>query len=227
MKKTFLALVIIAVLVLGFFIIQSVMSSSGEKQIKQQISNNITAGNLTDSDHDGIPDNAEKILGTDPLNPDTDGDGINDKEDKNPVWVDIPVVESTGVSDFSIKELMVENNYDPIENKAAPDHLEIILKNNGQQDISNFTVFYIITDTKTNSKESYLLSLKGFILNKGQEESVHIDISGKSGHFRANPNSIYYTTTDELEFNVTVNANGHQAEKAYVKKGAGGAEVPD
>ena len=34
----------------------------------------------TDTDGDGIPDAAEPVLGTDPLNADTDGDGINAKQ---------------------------------------------------------------------------------------------------------------------------------------------------
>jgi hypothetical protein len=38
-----------------------------------------------DADKDGIPDRIEKILGTDPEKPDTDGDGINDGADGNPM----------------------------------------------------------------------------------------------------------------------------------------------
>jgi hypothetical protein len=34
-----------------------------------------------DSDHDGLPDVLEAFYGTDPLNPDTDGDGVNDGEE--------------------------------------------------------------------------------------------------------------------------------------------------
>jgi hypothetical protein len=33
-------------------------------------------------------DYSDKVLGTDPLNPDTDGDGINDMQDKNPTYAD-------------------------------------------------------------------------------------------------------------------------------------------
>ena len=38
-----------------------------------------------DSDRDGLTDQQEKILGTDPENPDTDGDGIIDSKDPNPL----------------------------------------------------------------------------------------------------------------------------------------------
>lgn len=38
-----------------------------------------------DSDNDRLPDTVERILTTDPMNPDTDGDGIKDGEDGNPL----------------------------------------------------------------------------------------------------------------------------------------------
>ncbi len=38
-----------------------------------------------DDDNDGVTDLAELARGTDPLNPDTDGDGINDKDDPHPL----------------------------------------------------------------------------------------------------------------------------------------------
>jgi len=36
---------------------------------------------LTDSDSDGLPNAFEEYIGTDPLNPDTDGDGLTDREE--------------------------------------------------------------------------------------------------------------------------------------------------
>jgi|SRR3989344_1066893 len=38
-----------------------------------------------DSDHDGVPDDQEVVNGTNPNNPDTDGDGLNDHVDPNPI----------------------------------------------------------------------------------------------------------------------------------------------
>lgn len=38
-----------------------------------------------DSDHDSLTDLMERRLGTDPHNPDTDGDGLKDGVDKNPL----------------------------------------------------------------------------------------------------------------------------------------------
>jgi len=185
------------------------------------------AGTAIDSDKDGLPDNVEKVLGTDPLNADTDGDGINDKEDKTPINVDSIITESSGVSDFSIKEVDLENNFDPLAGKPVSDHLEIILSNTGRQDISDFVVLYNITDLKTNQEQSYLLPLKGFVLGAGRNESVHIDLSGLPGHFRANPNGLYYTSINALKIHVLVNAQGHQGQRAEKNKDAGGAELVD
>ena len=185
------------------------------------------AGTLKDSDKDGISDKAEKALGTDPLNPDTDGDGINDKTDKNPVGVDVVPAPSTGIDDFVITKVLVEDNYDSSKKRDAPDHLEICLKNTGDKDITGFQVYYTITDVKTHKTQSYLVALTGFTLKKHESKKVHIDISGRKGHFRANPNSLYYTSTNQREVKVLVITLGHKAKTAMVKKDAGGAEVPD
>lgn len=181
----------------------------------------------SDTDGDDIPDNAEKVLGTDPRNPDTDGDGINDREDKNPVNVDVDVNPTTGANDFVIKEVLVENNYDPVAKKDAPDHLEVILENNGDADITGFQTYYSITDLNTEDKQSYLISLKDFVLKSGEEKSVHIDTTGLAGHYRANPNSMYYNSMNEMMVKVTVNAQGHKSQTSEIKKDAGGAEVAD
>jgi hypothetical protein len=188
---------------------------------------NTNTGIAVDSDKDGLPDNVEKVLGTDPLNPDTDGDGINDKEDKTPLYVDLPPPDSTGIADFSIKDVIVENNFNPVTQKPVSDHLEILLSNTGKQDISNFVVLYNITDLKTNQEQSTLIKLKDFVLGAEQNKSVHIDLNGAPGHFRANPNGIYYTSLNALKIEVRVNAQGHQAQRAEITKDAGGAEVSD
>ncbi len=45
----------------------------------------ITDSLLADTDRDGLGDGAEKLKGTNPLNPDTDGDGVLDGYDANPL----------------------------------------------------------------------------------------------------------------------------------------------
>jgi len=202
-----------------------------------QVKSQTPSGSLVDTDNDGIPDSAEKVLGTDPINPDTDGDGINDKQDPHPTKVDIQFKPSTGPKGFAIKEVVVENNYDSVTKKAASDHLEIILENPGSSDISNFSVYYKITDLNTTQEESYIKSnsleesyrksFEGFTLKAHETKSMHIDSGQNPGHFRANPNSMYYILKDAMQFNVTVSAEGYQAQTASVEKAAGGAEVAD
>jgi hypothetical protein len=180
-----------------------------------------------DFDKDGIPNNAEKILGTNPNSADTDGDGIDDKKDKNPTFADIEFKESTGKQCFSIKEVLAENNYDEIKRKDAPDHLELIVKNRCNDKISDFSVFYIMKDLKTGKTQSYILPLKGFVLNANAKKSIHIDVSNQKGHFKANPNSLYYNSMNKINISVVLNAKGYKAAKGSVVKDAGGAELAD
>jgi len=187
---------------------------------------NASAGDL-DLDKDGIPNNAEKILGTNPNSADTDGDGIKDKKDTNPTFADVKFKESTGKKCFSIKEVLVENNYDEIKRKDAPDHLEIILKNSCNNTISNFSTFYSMKDLKTGKIQSYILPLHGFVLKPNSKKSIHIDISNQKAHFAANPNSLYYNSLNKLEVSVTISSPGYHAAKGEIVKDAGGAEVAD
>lgn len=62
----------------------------------------ILFGDQLDSDNDGLPDDVEAKLGTDPHNPDTDGDGLADGEEvityhTNPLK---PDTDEDGLSDF-------------------------------------------------------------------------------------------------------------------------------
>ena len=54
-----------------------------------------------DTDADGIPDASEVLLGTDPMTPDTAGDGRNDLEDKAPVSLADPIVQGGAAAPFA------------------------------------------------------------------------------------------------------------------------------
>lgn len=225
--------ILIVILIVGLLVLaacssitnNSTTNNQNTQKTNSQQNANVVEG--TDSDNDGIPDNSETVLGTDPLNPDTDGDGINDKVDQNPVNVDVQFVKSTGIKGFVIKEVLVENNYDPVAKKDADDHLEIILKNTDSSDITNMEVFYTITDLVTDKQQSYIVPLMGFTLKAGETKSAHIDLNQGIDHFRDNPNSLYHTSMNEMMFDVTVNAQGYQAQESSVKKDAGGEELAD
>ena len=174
-----------------------------------------------------IPDNAKKLLGIDPMSNDTDGDGVDDLNDSTPTFVDGPPQASTGPVGFRIQSIFVENNYDEMAKKDAPDHLELVLQSATNKDIYNLTVYYMITDVNINKTESYIKPLSGFVLKANETRTIHFDTGQKPDHFRANPNSVYYTTKDELNFTVIINTNGYEAQTIQVKKDAGGAEAPD
>lgn len=64
-----------------------------------------------DSDRDGLTDEQEAILGTDPLNPDTDGDGLFDYEEVN-IYNTDPLNPDTDGDGYSDGE-EVENGFNP------------------------------------------------------------------------------------------------------------------
>jgi hypothetical protein len=66
-----------------------------------------TDPNMADTDHDGLSDSFEVTLGTDPLNPDSDLDGLTDSSEvhfgSNPLaadhWLTSPMDDGTGAGD--------------------------------------------------------------------------------------------------------------------------------
>ena len=234
-NKSLIILALLALIAVISVLALSACSGGNPGQVpasdKPGVNESVTPQNPTtvnlDSDKDGIPDTAEQVLGTDPLNPDTDGDGINDMQDKNPTIADTQFQPSTGSVGFKITNLMVENNYDPLAKKDAPDHLEVELKNTAGKDINNLVAYYTVTDLTTNRMETYIHPLDGLTLKAGETKSIHFDQAEGPGHFRANPNGLYTTSKNELRFSVTISASGYEAQTAEVKKDAGGAETAD
>jgi hypothetical protein len=181
----------------------------------------------TDTDQDGLPDAAEVLLGTNPQTADSDGDGSSDLEDQTPTVVDTMPQPSIGEAGLSITKVLVEDNYDAAAKKDAPDHLEISLTNGSGQPISGLSVFYTIKDLVTMAEQSYLLPLPDLTLDAGEAKVIHIDTSGEAGHYSANPNSLYYTSPNEMQVEVTISADGFQAATGGIKKDAGGPEEAD
>ena len=176
-----------------------------------------------DTDGDGIPDSAEALLGTDPNNLDTDGDGQNDKVDPNPTMADNPIKETNTTAGFTINSIVVENNVDAAA--GAPDHLELALANPGATDLTNFDIYYTITDPTTKVIQGYYRTLPEFTLKAGETKSLHFDNTGQPDHFSVNPNSAYYIDKNQLLVDVTLHTKGFAPQTASVKKDAGDAET--
>ena len=186
-------------------------------------SNSTSAANSPDSDQDGIPDSAEAVLGTDPNNMDTDGDGQNDLEDQNPTSAQNPIQESSITTGFSISGLLVENNTDA-DGADVADHLEFKVSNTTASDLTDFDIFYTITDETTGTVQSYYRTLPGFTVKSGEIKNIHFDNTGQSDHFSVNPNSAYYTDVNALTLDVTLHASGFAVQTASIAKDPAGAE---
>ncbi len=88
---------------------------------------NIEDDGPLDSDRDGLPNIVEYRMGTDPFNPDTDGDGIIDSEDAEPLTAFRTVLEDT---DTGIETPPEETEIYPVpqeapltKNKSVPGYL--------------------------------------------------------------------------------------------------------
>ena len=181
----------------------------------------------TDTDGDGVPDLAEVLLGTDPLVADTDGDGQNDLADTEPVFTVNPISVAGAPAPFAIKEALVENNYDFAAKKDAPDHLELQVTNTGTAPLTNFSIYYSITDADTGKVEGTFRKLDGFSVPANGEARLHIDDAAIAGHFRFNPNSIYTSSQAAKPFAVMLKQGDFAPVSVDIAKDKGGPEAAD
>jgi hypothetical protein len=180
----------------------------------------------TDTDKDGVPDAAEPVLGTDQLNPDTDGDGLNDLADKAPLNAENPIVQTGKANGFTFTA-KVEDNFDPATKKDVSDHLELEVKNISGEALTNMSMYYTLKDDVTGKTEAYFKPLVGLVINKGETMSVNLDDTGMPGHYRENPNSAYHKSENGKVFTVQLAAAGYTPVQIEFKKDKGGAEKAD
>jgi hypothetical protein len=182
-----------------------------------------TTASGPDTDGDGIPDSAEAVLGTDPNNADTDGDGQNDLIDQSPTMAENPIQESSTTQGFTISGLLVENNEDA-NGAGVPDHLEFKVNNTATVDLTNFDIYYTITDKDTGAVQGYYRTLPDFTVKPGETQAIHLDTTSQLGHFSVNPNSAFYTDPNGLTVAVTLHSPGLAVQTGSVDKDPAGAE---
>ncbi len=180
----------------------------------------------TDTDGDGIPDAAEPVLGTDPMNADTDGDRVNDLADKQPLVAENPIAQTGNPKGFTFTA-KVEDNFDPVSKKDAPDHLELEVKNISGETLNDLVMFYSMKDDGTGKIESYYKPLPDITVNAGKTVALNFDDTGLPGHFRDNPNSGYHMSQNAKTFTVQLAAAGYAPVQIEFKKDKGGAEQAD
>jgi hypothetical protein len=138
-----------------------------------------------------------------------------------------PIKNTSTVKALEITSVLVEDNVDADTGKAADDHLEVALKNTGSAPLTNVEVFYTFTDTKTSVAESYYTKLPAsFTVPANGDRIAHFDNTGETDHFPVNKYSIYATSKNALDVDVTVSAAGAAIATKTAKKDAGGSEVP-
>jgi len=234
-KRNIIILIIVAVVIVSLVFALTNLNKKNSAIASNSIADsgntaeNIDAqtSNEKDTDSDGLPDIVEKTLGTDPNNKDTDGDGQNDKEDKDPLFTEDPINNNSTIEGFIITSVLVENNIDPVTNKAADDHLEIELKNTSGNELKGFEVYYTVKDNDTNIIEAYYVRLPDFILKRGETKSINFDNKDGDGHYSVNINSTYFTTASAKVFEVTVSTDGYKPVSGKVNKDPGGEEKAD
>lgn len=137
-----------------------------------------------------------------------------------------PIKNQSTKDGFKITSVMVENNTDAKGNPVS-DHLQLTLQNLTNADLSNFEVYYTITDPATNKKEGYYKKLDNFTLKANSAQTIHFDTQQGTNHFSVNTHSLYYNSSNSLKFTVEVSAPNYKIETASTTKAAGGAETKD
>ena len=203
-----------------------VLSACGGGQTAAPAANNANSSasaSGADTDSDGIPDAAEATLGTDPNNPDSDGDGQNDLADQQPTFADNPIQESSTDAAFTISGLLVENNVDA-NGAGVADHLEFQINNTSTTDLTGFEIYYTISDATTGDVQGYYRTLPGLTVKAGETQTVHFDNTGQPNHFSVNPNSAFYKDVNALNLDVTLHVSGFAPQTGSVAKDPAGAE---
>jgi hypothetical protein len=138
-----------------------------------------------------------------------------------------PIQNTATQAGLTITDAMVENNIDPSTQKALSDKLQMTLKNSASTTMSDFEIYYKMTDAKTKKTEGYYHKLTGLTLAPGEAETIYFDNGTAAGHFPENVYSLYRTSKNEVTFDIEVSAIGFKPATATAKKSVGTTETQD
>ncbi|MHB8169869.1 MAG: hypothetical protein ACYDET_09600 [Thermoleophilia bacterium] len=138
-----------------------------------------------------------------------------------------PIKNSATASGLAIVAAEVENNVDPSTNNPIPDCLQIKVKNNSNQKMGNFEIYYSMSDSKTGAREGYYQKLYDLSLAPGQSQTIFFDNGKAPGHYPENKYSIYRSSKNEVRFSIELSTPGFRPATARANKGPGTGEQKD
>ena len=112
MSKTIKASLIILIAIAGFVVVRvlfSISKSLDTASAKDEIAK-VDYGDTNDYDHDGLSNADEEYWGTDPFNPDTDGDGYLDGEEVLSKHDPLKTATTEGGDSLDAKSKLVKDN---------------------------------------------------------------------------------------------------------------------
>lgn len=136
-----------------------------------------------------------------------------------------PISNNSQTPGLSIVSAMVEDNVDPVNKQAISDRLQIAVQNTSTQTMSNFEIYYVMTDTKTGQKEAYYQKLTDLQLPAGQTKTIYFDNVSAAGHYPENQYSLYRSSKNEVTFTIQLSAPHFKLSTGTAKKSAGTGET--
>lgn len=217
-------LVLVAVIVLG----KSLFLSKQSVNTQDKVVGTVQESPVNSQETNQVKDNSGDKLTTSSTSKNTVTTNTNlpDPQDIVPGLYTNQIKNTSVNAGLSIVSGLVENNENK-DGKAVDDHLELAIKNSSTQDMSNFEVYYTVTDLVTLKKEGYYKKLSGFTLKAGETQAIHFDKNVGLNHYGANKDGLYFTSQNQLEFNVQVSTPEFKIATIKITKDAGGAEEAD
>ena len=140
---------------------------------------------------------------------------------------DNPIKNIAAAPGLVIVTAQVEDNVDPETNKAIADRLQLSLKNNSNQTMSDFEIFYRMTDSKTGASEGYYEKLVGLSLNPNETKTIFFDNQSSANHYPENKYSLYRTSKNEVLFTIELSTSGFKTASSKAVKAPGTSEQQD